>query len=153
MSPSTERADDGGTAPSTVAGLLGQIPRLGVWSWSFVGFVVASVIVLTALAAVSEIVLPMTFAAVLAVMFKPLVGTLQRRGLKASPAAGLIVLGLIVLMLGVMVATVRGVADQTDRSATRPPPRWSRPRIRPTRSASTRRRWTTPGRRWRTPPR
>ena len=114
MSPSTELADDAETAPSG-AGLLGRIPRLGVWSWSFVGFVAASVIVLTALAAVSEIVLPMTFAAVLAVMFKPFVGTLQRHGLKPSPAAGLIVLGLIVLMIGVVVATVRGVVDQTDQ--------------------------------------
>ena len=114
MSPSTELADDAETAPSG-AGLLGRIPRLGVWSWSFVGFVAASVIVLTALAAVSEIVLPTTFAAVLAVMFKPFVGTLQRHGLKPSPAAGLIVLGLIVLMIGVVVATVRGVVDQTDQ--------------------------------------
>ena len=123
MSGSNEVAGDGDTvpsdpahaAPSPVAGLIGRVPRLGVWSWSFVGFVVALVIVLTALAAVSEIVLPMTFAAVLAVMFKPFVGTLQRHGLKPSPAAGLIVLGLILLMIGVMVATVRGVADQTDQ--------------------------------------
>ena len=123
MSGSNEVAGDGDTvpsdpahaAPSSVAGLIGRVPRLGVWSWSFVGFVVALVIVLTALAAVSEIVLPMTFAAVLAVMFKPFVGTLQRHGLKPSPAAGLIVLGLILLMIGVMVATVRGVADQTDQ--------------------------------------
>jgi predicted PurR-regulated permease PerM len=115
MSPSSEPAADGDAAPSVAAGLLGQIPRLGVWSWSFVGFVVASVIVLTGLAAVSEIALPMTFAAVLAVMFKPFVGTLQRFRLKPSLGAGLIVLGLIVLMIGVVVATVRGVADQTDQ--------------------------------------
>ena len=36
-------------------------------SWSFVGFVVAAIIVVVALSAVSEIILPMTFAAVLAV--------------------------------------------------------------------------------------
>ena len=41
------------------------MPRLGVWSWGFVGFVAAAVIVFLALGAVSEIVLPMTFAAVL----------------------------------------------------------------------------------------
>ncbi len=115
MSLSTEHAADDGTAPSAVAGLIGRIPRLGVWSWSFVGFVVASAIVLTGLAAVSEIVLPMTFAAVLAVMFKPFVGTLGRHRVKPSLAAGLIVLGLILLMIGVVVATVRGVADQTDQ--------------------------------------
>jgi predicted PurR-regulated permease PerM len=67
-----------------------------------------------ALGAVSEIVLPMTFAAVLAVVFRPLVGTLERRGLKPTLAAGLVVLGLLALMIGVIVGTVRGVVDQTD---------------------------------------
>ena len=54
------------------------LPKLGVWAWSFVGFVAATIIVVLALAAVSEIVLPLTFAAVLAVIFKPLVGTFCR---------------------------------------------------------------------------
>ncbi len=94
--------------------LLGRAPRLGVWAWSFVGVVVAVGIVVSALAAVSEIVLPMTFAAMLAVAFKPLVGTLERRGVKSTLAAGLVVLGLLALMVGVVLATVRGVADQTD---------------------------------------
>ena len=117
MSPNSDRtdeADDGG-APSGVPGLVGRIPRLGVLSWSFVGVVIASIIVFTALAAVSEIVLPMTFAAVLAVVFKPFVGTLQRRGLKPSLAASLIVVGLLALVFGVVVATARGVIDQADQ--------------------------------------
>ena len=90
------------------------VPRLGVWAWSFVGFVVATIIVAGALGAVSEIVLPLTFAAVLAVIFKPLVGTLRRRGLKPTLAAGLVVLGLLALMTIVVVATVQGVMDQRD---------------------------------------
>ena len=94
--------------------LLSRIPRLGLLSWSFVGFVVASIIVLFALGAVSEIALPMVFAAVLAVMFKPFVGVLQRHNLKPSLGAGLVVLGLLALMVGVVVATVRGVVDQAD---------------------------------------
>jgi predicted PurR-regulated permease PerM len=99
--------------PAGAPGILARIPRLGVWAWSFVGCVVASIIIFVALAAVSEIVLPMTFAAVLAVIFKPFVGTLRRHGVKPSLAAGLIVLGLLTLMAGVVVATVRGVVDQT----------------------------------------
>jgi predicted PurR-regulated permease PerM len=92
-----------------------RVPKLGVWAWSFVGFVAATVIIVVALGAVSEIILPLTFAAVLAVIFKPFVGTLQRRGLKPTLAAGLIVLGLLALGVGVVVATVRGVADQRDQ--------------------------------------
>jgi hypothetical protein len=63
------------TRPSGGPPLLSWVPKLGVWAWSFVGFVAATIIVVLALAAVSEIVLPLTFAAVLAVIFKPLVGT------------------------------------------------------------------------------
>jgi hypothetical protein len=63
-------------------------PRIGIWSWSFVGFVAATVIVAIALGAVSEIVLPAVFAAVLAVVFKPLVGKLERRGLRTSTISG-----------------------------------------------------------------
>ncbi len=118
MSQTADGADDladpdpPASAPSGVTGLAARIPRLGVFAWSFVGAVVALGIVITALAAVSEIVLPMTFAAVLAVVFKPLVGALGRHGLKPSLAAGLVVLGLLVLMAGVTVATVRGVVEQ-----------------------------------------
>jgi putative heme transporter len=122
MPSSTDLSGDpdgrAGRAPGAAPGLLGRIPRLGVWSWSFVGFVLAAIIVFTALAAVSEIVLPMTFAAVLAVVFKPLVGTLQRHNLKPSLAAGLVVLGLLALVVAVVVATVRGVVDQADQIGT-----------------------------------
>jgi putative heme transporter len=91
-----------------------SVPKLGVWAWSFVGFVLATAIVVTALGAVSEIVLPLMFAAVLAVVFKPLVGNLGRRGLKPTLAAGLVVLGLLALMTVVLVATARGVIQQQD---------------------------------------
>ena len=93
---------------------MNAVPRLGVWSWSFVGVVAATVIVVVAFGAVSEIVLPLLFAAVLAVVFKPLVGNLERRGLKPTLGVGLVVLGLLALMTIVVVATVRGVVQQTD---------------------------------------
>jgi putative heme transporter len=103
------------TRPSGGPAFLRWVPRLGVWAWSFVGFVVATIIVVTALGAVSEIVLPLTFAAVLAVIFKPMVGTLRRHGFKPTLAAGLVVLGLLALMIAVVVATVQGVIDQVDQ--------------------------------------
>ena len=91
-----------------------SVPKAGVWAWSFVGFVVATIIVFTAFAAVSEILLPLLFAAVLAVIFKPLVGRLEARALKPTLASGLIVLGLLALMTVVLVATARGVIAQRD---------------------------------------
>ena len=101
-----------GSRPSSTPAFMRWVPRLGVWAWSFVGVVVVGIILTTALGAVSEIVLPLTFAAVLAVVFKPTVGALQRRGLGATPAAGLVVLGLLALMTVAIIATVNGVTDQ-----------------------------------------
>jgi predicted PurR-regulated permease PerM len=106
------RAAGRGTGPNDLRAVMGWGPKIGVWAWSFVGFVVATIIVVAALAAVSEIVLPLTFAAVLAVVFEPLARILERHRLKPTYAAGLIVVGLLALMTGVIVATVRGVVDQ-----------------------------------------
>ena len=107
------------TVPEAALGLaapsFGWVPKVGIGAWTFIGFVVATAIVVTALAAVSEIVLPLTFAAVLAVVFQPLVEKLERRNLKDTYAAGLIVVGLLALMTVVLVATVRGVTEQTDQ--------------------------------------
>jgi predicted PurR-regulated permease PerM len=103
------------TRPSDGPVPLSWVPKLGVGAWSFVGFVAAMIIVVVALGAVSEIVLPLTFAAVLAIVFKPLVGILQRHRLQPTLAAGLVVLGLLALMALVVVATVRGVVEQTDQ--------------------------------------
>ena len=61
-----------------------SVPKLGILAWSFVGAVAATAIVVTAFGAVSEILLPLVFAAVLAVVFKPLVGKLERRGPQAD---------------------------------------------------------------------
>ena len=137
---SGERPADSVTTRADSSDVLSWIPRLGVWAWSFVGVVAATVIVVAALAAVNEIVLPLTFAAVLAVVFRPLVGVLQRRRFKPSVAAGAVVLGLLALVMCVTVATVQGVLEQVDqigprstRQLTRLPPRWhwTRPRWSP----------------------
>jgi predicted PurR-regulated permease PerM len=115
-------ADDGalgigpesdGAPPASPGRLIGWGPKLGIWAWSFVGVVVAGTIVLLAVGAVSEIVLPLTFAAVLAVCFSPMAGGLVRRGLKPSAAAGLVVLGLLALGVFVGYSTVHGVTQQT----------------------------------------
>ena len=100
--------------PDAGAVAVASAPKIGVLAWSFVGVVVATIIIVTAFGYVSEILLPLLFAAVLAVIFKPTVGSLERRGLKPSLAAGLIVLGLLLLMAVVMIATVKGVLDQSD---------------------------------------
>jgi len=116
--PKQPASDNGGNGSDAIAdpptASVARVPKVGIWAWSFVGFVAATIIIVTALSAISEIMLPLLFAAVLAVIFKPIVGKLKSRGFKPSLAAGLVVLGLIALMVVVLVSTVRGVLDQTD---------------------------------------
>jgi hypothetical protein len=51
-----------------------SVPKLGILASSFVGAVAATAIVVTAFGAVSEILLPLVFAAVLAVPFTVIAG-------------------------------------------------------------------------------
>jgi hypothetical protein len=94
-------------------GFLRRFPRLGILAWSFIGAVIALGIIMSALGAVSEIILPLTFAAVLAIIFRPTAVSLGQK-VGASAGAGLIVLGLLLMMAFVIVATVKGVTEQMD---------------------------------------
>lgn len=105
--PTGIRADSVQITSDVLGRTMGWGPKIGAWAWSFVGVVVALIIVAFALATVSEIVLPLTFAAVLAVCFKPIWRSLRRRGVKPSVAAGLVVLGLLALFTVPTVAIVR----------------------------------------------
>jgi predicted PurR-regulated permease PerM len=105
-------ADRGDRAPGTLSVRSGGMPKLGVWAWAFVGIVVALAIVVTALAAVKEIMLPLTFAVVLAIIFKPVAVRLTSRRVRPAVAAGIVVLGLLGLMVLVTVATVQGIIAQ-----------------------------------------
>lgn len=100
---------DARTAPA-VAGI--GMPKLGVWAWAFVGIVAATAIIVTAFAAVKEIMLPLTFAVVLAIIFKPMAVRLTGRRIRPGVAAGIVVLGLLGLMVLVAVATVQGIVAQ-----------------------------------------
>jgi len=86
--------------------------KLGVSAWSFVGLAAAVTIVLLALAAVSEVTLPLVLAALLAVELKLWADALRRRGLRPSFAAGAVTLGLFAAACGAIVAAVAGVVDQ-----------------------------------------
>jgi putative heme transporter len=121
--PPEDQADPTGPAdrtdlaatPAGGRGLPPWVARVGVGAWSFVGLVAATVLACVALAAVSEIVLPLTLAAVLAVVFRPAVGRLERHGMRSTYAAGLVVAGLLALVGIVVVATVQGVVEQASQ--------------------------------------
>jgi putative heme transporter len=111
--------DDLGDPSEASAGLPTRLPpwvvQLGVAAWSFVGLVVATGVIVTALAAVSEVTLPLVLAALLAVEVKPWADGLRRWRLGPGLAAGGVTLGLLLAGAGVAVAAVAGVVDQSHR--------------------------------------
>lgn len=97
--------------------------RVGVLSWSLIGLIIVSAIVLMALATVSELVLPLILAVMIGTVFYPAAQWLQRRGLPAGAAAGLVVLGivaglaaLVFVIVRTMIAEVDAIADQVDQA-------------------------------------
>lgn len=90
------------------------VPTLGVLAWSFVGFVAATIIVVLALGAVNEIMHPLTFAAVLTMIFQPVVEAIRRSQAQTHPRRR-VVLDPLVVTTGLVLATVRGVMEQTDQ--------------------------------------
>jgi predicted PurR-regulated permease PerM len=88
--------------------------QLGIAAWSFVGVVVVALVVVHALAAVSEVTLPLGLAALLAIGVKPWADRLRHR-LSPGLAAGGVSVGLVVAAGVVAVAAVVGVIDQSSR--------------------------------------
>jgi predicted PurR-regulated permease PerM len=111
------------TSPGDEPAVAGSVPvrrlppwtwQLGIVAWSFIGVTVVGLIVVHALAAVSEVTLPLVLAAMLAIGVKPWADRLRHR---VSPglAAGGVSLGLVIAAGAVMVAAVVGVVDQSGR--------------------------------------
>lgn len=116
------RTGDPGSVDATVHDGVGSrsratASRAGIWAWTFIGLVVSLAIITSALSAVNEIMLPLTFAAVLAVIFKPMAVNLTRRGVRPTAAALVVVLALLGGIALVAVATVQGVVSQADSIA------------------------------------
>jgi predicted PurR-regulated permease PerM len=120
----TEESGPGGAAARAPAWLrvlgLGDRDRpllhqLGLAAWSVLGLVALTALLVWGLATVSSVALPLLFAAVLAVIFRPVAGRLERVGVPSPIAAGLVVLGLVAVIVGVVALTVLGIIDQSDR--------------------------------------
>jgi putative heme transporter len=86
----------------------------GRGAWAFVGICVAIAIVASGFAVIGEVMLPLVFAAVLAVCFRPLASRLQRNEhVSTGAASGVVVLGLLGLACGVAWAAIRGIVSQS----------------------------------------
>jgi len=84
---------------------------LGRRSWTFVGVVIAAAIIYLVLAELSGLVVPLVVAAVLGILFVPLVDW-GDRFIPRSVSAGLVLVGLMALGYLTVVVTVNGVIEQ-----------------------------------------
>lgn len=88
------------------------LTRAGVAAWSIVGIAVLTSIVVSVLAAISELVLPLVFAVMIGATAYPLARRLHRR-MSPALAALVVVSGMGVVVAAVAVLTIEAVASQT----------------------------------------
>ncbi len=84
---------------------------LGRRSWTFVGVVIAAAIIYWVFAQLSGLVVPLVVAAVLGILFVPLVDWGDQY-IPRSVSAGLVLVGLLALGYLTVVVTVNGVIEQ-----------------------------------------
>ena len=85
--------------------------KLGRRSWAIVGIIAASVIIYLILAGMSGLVVPLIVAGVVGALFVPLVDKLAKH-MPRSFAAGIVLVGLIVIGIGAIVVAVAGIVQQ-----------------------------------------
>lgn len=85
--------------------------RLGRRSWAIVGIIAAVVVMYLILAGLSGLVVPLIVAGVIGALFVPLVDKMAKH-MPRTLAAGIVLVGLIVIGIGAVVVAVAGIADQ-----------------------------------------
>ncbi|MGB0113655.1 MAG: AI-2E family transporter [Ilumatobacteraceae bacterium] len=90
------------------------IRQWGTSAWMLVGVVVFASLVVGALGAVSGVVVPLTIAALIGIIASPLVDYMNRFAVPRLFGALFVMLGLIVILVGSIAISVRGVIDQSD---------------------------------------
>jgi putative heme transporter len=106
----SERAEAAGPV-SAFAGTPSWLRVAGVNAWLALGVAGAAAIVLWALSYTSALVTPFLFAAVLAILFTPVVDWMTGRRVPRFLAALLVLLGLVVVAIVSTLAVVQGIAQ------------------------------------------
>ncbi|MFZ4718757.1 MAG: AI-2E family transporter [Ilumatobacteraceae bacterium] len=88
------------------------VQRVGIVAWTIIGCILVAAATVSALAAVSELVLPLIFAVMLGAAIQPLARRLQR-WMKPGAAAATVVFGSLAGIGLVAVLVVRNIAHET----------------------------------------
>ncbi len=100
-----------------MAGAPGWLVRLGVRSWLLLGVFAAAAVVVVGLSAVSAVVMPILLAAVLGVLFRPLVDRGERHGIPRGAGSVLVLVAVLAVVVGLTALSVRTLAAQAPEIA------------------------------------
>lgn len=100
---------------------LGVTPAMQIasaWAWRFLVIVAAIALIGWGMRYVSEVVVPVTVGILLTALLIPVTKGLQKLRLPRGPAAGLTVIGTVVLVAGLLTLVGTQIATQFDRLST-----------------------------------
>jgi predicted PurR-regulated permease PerM len=99
------------------AGVPRWIVTFGTTGWLLLGLAGVAALILWLLAYASALVIPLLVAAVLAILFSPVVDALHRRRVPRLVGATAVLLGLLAFAAAVCWAIVKGIVDQAPQIA------------------------------------
>src|SRR5688572_30355642 len=98
------------------------IPRgvriAGAWAWRIILFVAAGYLLLRLLGVLRVVVIPVVVALLLAALFEPAAAALRRRGVNRSLAAGVVLVGGLLVIVGGLGLIVQTFVAQFDDLST-----------------------------------
>ena len=95
----------------------GWLVRLGVRSWLLLGVFAAAAVAVVALSSVSAVIMPILLAAVLGVLFRPLVDRGERHGLPRGAGSALVLVAVLAVIVALAVVSARTLAAQAPEIA------------------------------------
>jgi predicted PurR-regulated permease PerM len=102
------------TRPGGEDGVPRGVRIAAAWSWRLIALVAGAYVVIRVLSLVHVIVIPVVVAVLLAALLEPAAGALRRKGLGASIAAGLVLIGGLVAVFGTVGLIIQTFVSEFD---------------------------------------
>lgn len=115
-----------GISRPPLSSIPGWLVRAGTSAWLTIGLIALAVLVYLGLSQVRALVAPLVVAAVMGMLFYPIVDRLADRGIPRGTGAALVLLGLTVIILAAVAVSIAGVIDQSSLVATQIRLGWER---------------------------
>jgi len=110
-----DAAASSGTAVERVRfGVPTWVRRGGTTSWMFIGMLIAFAVLIGLIAATRDITGPLAIGVFLAIVFVPIVNWLEERGVGRALGAGIVLVGLVVVIGGAGLITAEALGSQSD---------------------------------------